>query len=80
VTGEDYYVSAREIGRRLSALGFTKREIELDDAIASGSTATEILMKLRWILQSIGATEVLPQDVAFEVGDLARRIKQALTQ
>jgi hypothetical protein len=78
VTTEDYYASIREIGRRLSVLGYPQWQSELADAIASGSTATEILMKARWLLESIQAAGVLPQDISEDIRGLMARIQKAL--
>ena len=78
MTTEDYYASIREIGRRLSVLGYPRWQMELADAIGSGSTATEILMKARWLLESINATGALPQDISEEIRGLVARIQKAL--
>jgi hypothetical protein len=78
VTTEDYYASTRIVGGRLAGLGFTKRQAELEDAITSGATATEILMKVRWILQSVASASGLPREMAAEIEDLEQRIQKAL--
>jgi hypothetical protein len=77
-TTEDIYASIMEIGRRLSALGSPQWQVELSDAIASGSTATEILMKARWLLESVNEAGALPRSISEDIRALTGRIQKAL--
>ena len=47
----DYYAETRAICEELQAAGREDLADELRDALQSGSTATEILMDLRWNLK-----------------------------
>lgn len=49
----DYYSEARGLARQLEGAGIQGAPEALLQAIESGSTATEILMKLRWTLAGI---------------------------
>jgi hypothetical protein len=49
----DYYASARYIATQLSERGEFDWSREIEDAIASGSTATEVLMSVRLTLQRL---------------------------
>ena len=52
----DYYAEAEAVCQDLESAGRSDLAEDLRDAIASGSTATEILMALRWKLeQSLSA-------------------------
>jgi hypothetical protein len=49
----DYIASARSIRDALIGEDLETCRERIDDAIASGSTGTEILMALRWILSEL---------------------------
>ena len=54
----DYYAEARAICEELQAAGRDALAEDLLEALEGGSTATEILMGLRWNLQKALAVEV----------------------
>jgi hypothetical protein len=49
----DYYAQTRQIIDALAAEGLSSDGDALRDAIAAGSTGTEILMAVRWHLQQV---------------------------
>jgi hypothetical protein len=49
----DYYADARDIAQSLDRQGLSSEAQSLRDAIDAGSTASEILMALRWHLERI---------------------------
>jgi hypothetical protein len=49
----DHYAVAREIAGKLATEGFPERSQRILNAIAAGSTGTEILMALRWHLREM---------------------------
>ena len=52
----DYIAEARSIGSLLNG-NLAKWKFQIDDAIANGSTGTEILMSLRWNFNELLRTE-----------------------
>lgn len=54
----DYYSEARAIADLLVQEGFEAEASKLRDALAAGATGTEILMALRWHLQSISKADL----------------------
>ena len=48
----DYYADATALSENMAKAGYTTWADQIRDAIAGGSTATEILMGLRWIISS----------------------------
>lgn len=52
-TRPDYYASARTIATQLFERGEFDWSREIEDAIAGGSTTTEILMRVRFALQGL---------------------------
>jgi hypothetical protein len=53
----NYYNEAFEIADALAAEGLVTESESIRDAIESSSTATEILMRLRWQMQQIHAVK-----------------------
>lgn len=49
----DLYLTARQIALNLRDEGEVEWATKLEDAIAFGSTSTEILMAIRWHLQQL---------------------------
>ena len=49
----DIYEAARHIVQELTEQGMSIWADRIEDAIASGSTGTEILMAVRWNLQEL---------------------------
>jgi len=54
----DYYASAQAIATQLFERGEFDWSGQIEDAIESGSTATEILMRLRSVVQNLLASGV----------------------
>lgn len=75
----DYYAEARDLARQLEDEGATTDAEALRDAIAAGSTATEISMALRWHLARIDR-ENPPEsaDTRKRIQELASAIDAAL--
>lgn len=78
----DYYDEARKLaaGVRDSAGAQTEHADRIDEAIASGFTATEILMGVRFrVRELLGDRRVsLPADLVASADELARAIDEAL--
>lgn len=75
----DYYAEARAVARRLIDEGRRGEAQELEDAITTGSTGTEILMSLRWHLQQLeGVRGRLSTDTFIRIRSLADAIGSAL--
>lgn len=78
----DYYDEARQLASaiRTSAEAQAVSAARIEDAIASGFTATEILMGLRFqIRELLGDDRVsLPSDVRTSASELAGAIDEAL--
>jgi hypothetical protein len=55
----DAYAEARDLGTALQRSGVEGWAEKLDGQVAAGSTATEILMGLRWVLEQLDAVEDL---------------------
>ncbi len=70
----DYYAEARAICEELQAAGREDLAEDLREALESGSTATEILMGLRWNLEKALAEE---SDLG-ETKEKMRLLKQGL--
>jgi hypothetical protein len=70
----DYYAEAEAIARALASRGLDTEAALLREAIASGSTATEILMGLRWRLQGFVGAGCLPDEVT------AKRARKLLAE
>jgi len=60
--GIDFYAEAELIAQTFAANGLIKEAEALRDAIESGSTATEILMALRWRLSEFVEARTTPDE------------------
>lgn len=69
----DYYAEAKAIAQILASRGLGTEAASLLDAIESGSTATEILMALRWRLSELVRAESLPDEFT------ANRMRKLIT-
>lgn len=50
---QDYYQDANTLAETLRSEGLVEWSRALEDAMAAGSTATEILMALRWVTNEL---------------------------
>jgi hypothetical protein len=63
VSENDYYHKARSIAADLKRIGRARDGQEIFDAMDMGSTATEILMALRYTLLNVISDGSLPGDI-----------------
>lgn len=76
----DYYGESRALAADLSEAGRQQWADEIDLVIASGSTATEILMGIRWTLSQLLTSEPdLPAELTERAADLRDGIDQVLS-
>ncbi len=59
----DYYAYAKDIATELDEAGHEKYAIDIREAVKFGSTNTEILMALRFILAKVVKEVVLPDNL-----------------
>jgi len=72
-----YYRDARLIQEQLSEAGHPDWALQIDDAIEDGTSASEILIRLRSTLTQIQDQQLgLPVELAGEIEDLLRDIGQ----
>lgn len=77
--GVHLYAEVRALASALSDAGFPAWADRIEDMIAVGSTATEILMGLRWVLGELLAQEKqLPSPLRAGAVDLEREISEIL--
>ena len=74
----DYYASARTIATHLFERGEFDWSREIEDAIAGGSTGTEILMRVRFALQSLLGSGVATRDETAVVQSLIVQLDSEL--
>lgn len=75
----DYYAVAKKIARRLSKDGYPNWSDRILDAIACGSTATEILMAIRWQLNEFKNSQSKISDpIKKEIVELTTKIDEVL--
>jgi hypothetical protein len=75
----DYYAEARELATRIQREGLAAEAQALIDAMDAGSTATEILMALRWHLTEIDqANNISNLDTRRRIRDLLQGVHAAL--
>jgi hypothetical protein len=75
----DYYGEGRALAADLWEVGYKQWADRIDFAIESGSTATEILMSIRWALSRLLASEPgLPADLLKRAAGLHGEIESAL--
>ena len=70
----DYYREAIEIAELLETEGYTDESGALKLAVASGATATEILMALRWHLERLGRTGRMNDETSARMRKLSAAI------
>jgi len=74
--GADIVQAARRCATRLDALGHRSWSQKITDAIDAASTGGELVMALRWQLQSLQREGLeLPKDVDAEVMEILRAIE-----
>jgi hypothetical protein len=66
----DPYAQAQALSRRLQAQGLDSCAHKIEDIVAAGSTGTEVLMGLRWIIGEILRTETLDLATQAEIARL----------
>jgi len=75
----DYITSARIIQDELSG-EFSEWKTRMDDALAGGSTGTEILMAVRWNLSELLKTNpALPKEMHSRINDYIEAANKLLT-
>jgi hypothetical protein len=75
----DYYGEARALGADLWEAGYRQWADKIDSVIDGGSTATEILMGLRWTLSQLLVSEPgLPSELSTRADTVHREIDSAL--
>ncbi|GLI34120.1 hypothetical protein [Desulforhabdus amnigena] len=75
----DFYSKAREIARKLEKENLTDQASKVVDAISAGSTATEILMILRWELdQVLLNSPLLSGEIRNEIFDFICKVDEVL--
>jgi len=73
--GLDIVQAARLCARRLDELGHRSWSVRIADAIEAASTGGELVMALRWQLQSLQREALgLPKDVDEQVTEILRVI------
>jgi|HubBroStandDraft_1064217.scaffolds.fasta_scaffold634778_1 hypothetical protein len=77
MTAPDYYSEAHEVAAMLLERGMFEESNAVEEAIAGGSTATEILMRLRFTLMDLIAKE-MPEEVTRKTQSLIRELDEAL--
>jgi hypothetical protein len=76
----DFYAEAQDLAADLAELGHRTEADQIRTAVAAGSTATEMLMALRWTLGRLRSVEPnLPSAVQARANDLREAINRALT-
>jgi hypothetical protein len=77
----DFYNDAFELAHQTRDAGHPDWAVRLEDTIESGSTATEILMGLRWVLgELLSAVTDLPPETRGLADDLRASIGNLLGQ
>jgi hypothetical protein len=75
-----YYREARLIEEKLSQAGCPDWALQIDDAIEAGSSASEVLVRLRSTLVQIRNQHLdLPAQLKKEIEDLTRALDDAQT-
>lgn len=76
---QDYYTAAHRLAARLDEEGFAAEAEQLRDAIRSGSTSMEILMRLRWELAHLSKSAlVLTPSLRRDAANLEHAVGSAL--
>lgn len=74
----DAYSGAADLARDLDARGYKTHAASVRDIVAAGSTATEILMGLRWTLEQISADPSLSKELRDQVDTLYAGVNSLL--
>jgi hypothetical protein len=77
-TNPDYYTSARTLATHLFERGEFEWSRQIEDAIAGGSTSTEILMMLRHTLRLIITSEVATPEETTAGNALIAKLNEVL--
>ena len=76
----DFYAEAEEIAAALVADGLVDEAGSLRNVIASGATATEILMGMRWHLRNVDrANKTTNRDLERRVRELIAELDKVLS-
>ncbi len=75
----DYYAYAKDIAAGLDDVGYKKHAIDIREAIEYGSTSTEILMALRFILVKVVREANLPDDLRLKCSVTINAINAVLS-
>ncbi len=78
MTAYDYYGEAKALAEELKLAGFINYETEILRAMEEGETGTEILMILRFRLESMLAAKDVPKSLIERATDLQGRLNDAL--
>ena len=77
----DFYLHAHRIADDLGKHGHREYKKSLEDAIAGGSTSTEILMAIRWNLQRcLKEKGILSLGLKRQITDLISKIDDVLRE
>ncbi len=76
----DYYAEARAIASCLFEQGESYWSGKIEDAIAGGATATEILMRLRFTLRDLLEADVVASDDKARARSLIRQLGRVLRE
>ncbi|MCP4546600.1 MAG: hypothetical protein GY835_09070 [bacterium] len=80
MAGRDYYEEAHQLSRLLADEGLEDWARRIEEAIAGGFTASEILMALRWQSQQLqGARPSLSREVRHRLRTFLAGLEQALS-
>ncbi len=74
----DHYEVARRIAASLQSEGFSEASQSLLDAMACGSTGTEIVMALRWNLEQLLKADGLRDDTRILMKELRDELNKQL--
>lgn len=74
----DYYAESKKLAEDLETEGLGKYANALLDAIAQGSTGTEILMALSWNLDHLIDSSECPQQLKLRAAGLRNKLVKVL--
>ena len=79
MTNPPYYVTAREIAKKLSNCGHSDWSVRIEDAIRSASTGTELAMSIRWNFRELLDSGIkLDKGIESQIIELNRKITKDL--
>jgi hypothetical protein len=70
----DFYAVANSIADNLAAHGLDGWKLRIDDAIAAGSTGTEILMALRWVFRQLQESSDVPAQIDLQIKEFNQHL------